>query len=98
MDRPTLEHLARLARLDLSAPERESLAADLAGMLAFFEGLSGLDTRGIEPSPQPLEVGGEGRPDEPSPGLKRSCALENAPDQEGGCFRVPPILGRKEEV
>jgi aspartyl-tRNA(Asn)/glutamyl-tRNA(Gln) amidotransferase subunit C len=32
------------------------------------------------------------RPDEPRPGLSQEELLKNAPKQEGGQFKIPPVF------
>jgi aspartyl-tRNA(Asn)/glutamyl-tRNA(Gln) amidotransferase subunit C len=45
----TVEHVARLAQLSLTAEEKESFARELQEILAYAETIQGLDTEAVEP-------------------------------------------------
>ena len=88
----TVEHVARLANLSLTAEERETFARQLDTILAYAESIQTLDTAGVEPM---SHVSGAVllRDDVPRPSLDRETVLEQAPDAEAGLFRVPRVLG-----
>jgi aspartyl-tRNA(Asn)/glutamyl-tRNA(Gln) amidotransferase subunit C len=88
----TVEHVARLARLSLTAEERATFARQLDDVLAYAESIQALDTSDVEPM---SHVAGIGllREDRPRPSLDRETAMSEAPDAEGGLFRVPRVLG-----
>ncbi|MDO8500165.1 MAG: Asp-tRNA(Asn)/Glu-tRNA(Gln) amidotransferase subunit GatC [bacterium] len=44
-----VEHMARLARIEVTEAEKEKLEKDLAGILDFINKLNKIDTAGIEP-------------------------------------------------
>lgn len=81
-----------LARLDLSAAERERAAGELSQILDHFEQLKELDTEGVEPTSHVMPVVNVLRADEPRPGLSREAALQNAPEAAGGMFQVPRVV------
>jgi len=90
IDERTVEGVARLARLRLTADERARFARELEAILAWAESLQALDTAGVPPmSGPPAETL---REDAPRDGLSRDEALAPAADQEDGLFRVPRIL------
>jgi aspartyl-tRNA(Asn)/glutamyl-tRNA(Gln) amidotransferase subunit C len=88
----TVEHVARLAQLSLTAEERATFARQLDDILAYAESIQSLDTEGVEPM---SHVAGAGllREDQPRPSLDRDTVMAEAPDPEGGLFRVPRVLG-----
>jgi aspartyl-tRNA(Asn)/glutamyl-tRNA(Gln) amidotransferase subunit C len=86
-------HVARLARLELSADELERFTGQLAAVLDHAADVAALDTRGVEPTAHPLPLVNVLRADEPQPSLDRDEVLAQAPDVEDHRFRVPPILG-----
>ena len=88
----TVEHVARLAHLSLTAEERDTFARQLDDVLAYAESIQSLDTEGVEPM---SHVSGAGllREDREQPSLDRETVLAEAPDAEGGLFRVPRVLG-----
>ena len=86
-------HVARLARLELTAAELERYTEQLASMLEHFRDIDALDLAGVEPMTQPLPLVNVFREDVVGPTLDRDEVLAAAPDAEDGRFRVPPILG-----
>ena len=87
-----VEHVAKLARLELSEQEKEKLTDQLSGILTYVETLNGLDTKGVEPTAHVLDIRNVMRDDVPSPSLPRERALANAPDQAAGHYKVPKII------
>jgi aspartyl-tRNA(Asn)/glutamyl-tRNA(Gln) amidotransferase subunit C len=92
IDLEQVRHVARLARLDLSADEERSLAADLSAIVSYVDKLGQLDTQNIEPTAQVTEAGTPLRDDvvtnEPAP----EAMLANAPARQGNLFVVPKII------
>ena len=88
----TVENVARLAQLSLTADEKATFARQLDDILAYAESIQSLDTEGVEPM---SHVAGAGllREDRPRPSLDRETVMGEAPDAEGGLFRVPRVLG-----
>lgn len=87
-----LTHIAGLARLSLTPEETRSLAHDLAEILEYAASLESIDLEGVPPMSHTVESE-HFRPDEPRHELTRDDALQNAPDQEAGLFRVPQVIG-----
>lgn len=87
-----VDHIALLARLDLSPAERERAATELSQILGYFEQLNKLDTSDIEPTSHVFPVVNVLRPDAPRPSLPREAALQNAPEQADGMFQVPRVV------
>jgi aspartyl-tRNA(Asn)/glutamyl-tRNA(Gln) amidotransferase subunit C len=90
ISRDEVLHVARLARLALTDEEVERLGAQLNAILEAVGKVSELDLEGVEPTAHPLDVVNVWAEDEPSPSLSVEDALGNAPDREGGFFKVPP--------
>ncbi|MCC5875632.1 MAG: Asp-tRNA(Asn)/Glu-tRNA(Gln) amidotransferase subunit GatC [Candidatus Sumerlaeia bacterium] len=87
-----VEHVALLARLELSEEEKVQYAGELSRILDYVEQLSELDTSGVEPTAHPLPIRDVFREDEQRPSLSNEEALANAPRREEGCFVVPQIV------
>ena len=87
-----VEHIAELARLELSAEEKARYREQLSAILDYAARLQALDTSGIPPTSSVLPPRTVLRPDEPRPGLTLEELLSNAPEAEAGQFRVPPVL------
>lgn len=88
-----VERIAALARLEFTHAEKERLLAELNAMLAHIETLRGIDTAGVEPLVQIGDAEPPLRADEARPSTPRETVLANAPDADGGLFRVPNIAG-----
>lgn len=86
-------HVARLARLDLTAEEVDLFAEQLAAVLDHADDVAALDTAGVPPTAHPLPLRNVFRPDEPRSSLDRDEVLAQAPDTTDGRFRVPRVLG-----
>jgi aspartyl-tRNA(Asn)/glutamyl-tRNA(Gln) amidotransferase subunit C len=92
LTRADVEHVAQLARLELTEREIEGFAEQLGVILDHAAEVAALDTRDVEPTAHPLPLVNVLRADVPRPGLPRDEVLAMAPAAEGGRFRVPRIL------
>ena len=89
IDRDTVLHVARLARLELSDAEVERMTVELAGVLEHIETIAQLDLDGVPPTSHVIDVTGALRADEPQPSLSREQALACAPEVLDDGFGVP---------
>jgi aspartyl-tRNA(Asn)/glutamyl-tRNA(Gln) amidotransferase subunit C len=89
IDRETVLHVARLARLELSDDEVERMTGELAGVLEHIETIAQLDLEGVAPTSHVVEVANALREDLPEPCLPRERALESAPEVLDDGFAVP---------
>ena len=87
-----VEHIALLARLSISAGEKEKFSRQLGGILDYIKKLEELDTTGIEPTSHVIEMRNVMRDDRLRPSLPKDEALMNAPDRTGDFYRVPKII------
>ena len=92
IDRQAVDHVARLARLDLSEEERKRMQAELTAILEHAEKVQALDLDGVPPTSHAVPLRNVTRPDEVAPSLPPEVALANAPRAEKGRFRVPRIM------
>jgi aspartyl-tRNA(Asn)/glutamyl-tRNA(Gln) amidotransferase subunit C len=90
ISRDEVLHVARLARLALTEEEVERLGAQLNAILEAVGKVAELDLEGVEPTAHPLDLVNVWAEDEPAPCLPVEQALANAPESEGGFFKVPP--------
>lgn len=86
-----VEHIANLARLELSEEEKERYRDQLSAILEYAARLQALDTSTILPTASVLAQAGELRADLPAAGLTPDDLLRNAPHSEKRQFRVPPV-------
>ncbi len=95
IDRETIEHLEKLARIELDEVEREKLAGQLDRIVKFVEKLDELDTSDVEFEKyrgyQPVSS------NFPASWLGRDKTLEQAPDTHKEYFRVPRVIDRGED-
>ncbi|WP_160035833.1 Asp-tRNA(Asn)/Glu-tRNA(Gln) amidotransferase subunit GatC [Paenibacillus sp. An7] len=87
-----VQHVAKLARLNLSDEEETQLTEQLNAILQYAEKLNELDTDGIEPTTHVLHVSNVMREDEVRESLPIEKVMLNAPDEEEGQIKVPAIL------
>ena len=87
-----VEHIAHLARLELTTDEIEQYRRQLSDILEHFDVLAQVDTSAIAPTASVLALRSVMRPDAVQPGLATEDALANAPDRDSGFFRVPAIF------
>ncbi|MDI7247953.1 MAG: Asp-tRNA(Asn)/Glu-tRNA(Gln) amidotransferase subunit GatC [Bacillota bacterium] len=87
-----VDHVAMLARLEFDEAEKAGVARQLSRIVEYVEKLNELDTEDVSPTAHAVPLRNVLRNDEVRPSLDPGEALRNAPDREGGFFRVPRIL------
>jgi aspartyl-tRNA(Asn)/glutamyl-tRNA(Gln) amidotransferase subunit C len=89
LSRDQVQHVARLARLQLDDDELDRMAVELSKVLDHIEKVRELDLDGVRPTSHVVEVVNALRADEPEPSLPRDIALAAAPEPAAGGFGVP---------
>jgi aspartyl-tRNA(Asn)/glutamyl-tRNA(Gln) amidotransferase subunit C len=89
ISRDEVVHVARLARLALTEEELDRFAGQLDAILEAVGKVAELDLSNVEPTLHPLALSNVWAEDEPRPCLRVEEAVANAPEAEGGAFRVP---------
>ncbi len=84
-----IEHVAILAKLELSADEKEQAREDMGNMLAYIDKLGELDTDGVEPMSHVFTLHNVFREDVVSNTDERELMMANAPRIKDGMFQVP---------
>ena len=87
-----VNHIAKLARLDLSGEEKEQYRQQLSEILEYAARLQVVDTSSIPPTSSVLPPRSVLREDVASSSLDVDQILSNAPDAAGNQFRVPPVM------
>jgi len=87
-----VEHVAALARLRFAPSEIAPMTQQLNAILDYFEKLQQVDTQGVPPSTHAVAVANAFREDQCKPSLSPDAALQNAPEAEQSCFKVPRII------
>jgi aspartyl-tRNA(Asn)/glutamyl-tRNA(Gln) amidotransferase subunit C len=86
-----IEHVAKLARLDLSDDEIARLRTQLAQILEHAALVGEVAATDVVPTASPIPRANVYRDDVPEPSLPVDEALRNAPERDGDRFRVPRI-------
>lgn len=84
--------IALLSRLEFSTEDLEKMRESMNSILTHMEELNQHDTYGVEPTAHAVEQYNVMREDEPHQSLSNEEALFNAPEKEGGYFKVPKII------
>lgn len=92
LDRAQVEKIAYLARLSLSETELDQMTTQLGRIVEFVDQLSELNTDGVEPLVHAIELQNVMAEDRVQPSLPRDRVLQNAPQKDVECFRVPAVL------
>jgi len=89
-----VEHIAKLARIDLSEKEEEKFSKELSSILDFVDQLNQADTKNIKPIQQITGLESVMRKDEVNPKLQTTNykLLEGAPDKKDNYYKVPKIF------
>jgi aspartyl-tRNA(Asn)/glutamyl-tRNA(Gln) amidotransferase subunit C len=93
-DRIDIRHVAALARLQLTEDEVATYGAQLGELMIHVRALRDLDTENVTATAQVIPSRNVQRQDviHPEMILSQAAALQNAPDQVAGYFRVPRII------
>lgn len=88
-----VEHIATLARLELTEEQKRRYAEQLSHILNYIAKLQELDTSNVSPT----DGGGSVaqmplRADEPRPSLDIEQLLANTKDSEHRQFKIPPVF------
>jgi len=93
LSKETIEHLSKLALLELSEEEKEKLSKQLGDILDYFKKLNDLDTSNVVPTTHPIEgLSNVFREDEPWESLSNEEATKNTKYRQDGYFKAPRIL------
>jgi aspartyl-tRNA(Asn)/glutamyl-tRNA(Gln) amidotransferase subunit C len=85
------QHVAKLARLELTDDEINKYSKQLGDILKYVEQMNEVDTTGIEPMPHAIPVYNVMREDVVKYEQTKEELMANAPYEEDGFFRVPKI-------
>ena len=88
-----VEHVAKLARLELTDEEKELYTKQLGDVLQYVNQMNEVDTSHIEPMTQVVDFVNVMREDKVVYEQTKEELMKNAPEQENGFFKVPKIGG-----
>jgi aspartyl-tRNA(Asn)/glutamyl-tRNA(Gln) amidotransferase subunit C len=87
-----VEHIAKLARLQLSSEETLFYRDNMEKILDYVQQLDALDTENVEPAYHAVTLQDHVRTDLQQVGLSPEDTFKNAPEAERPFFHVPQIL------
>lgn len=94
--RTEVEKIAKLANLELTEVEKESLSGQLAAIVEYIDQLNELDTSAVKPwqtqSAGNAATSYASRDDVVQPSLGQEKALDQAPEPDEGHFTVPRVI------
>lgn len=90
-----LEHLAKLARIELDPNEEEKLLKDLENILDYFKELQTLDTSAVPPMTGGTDLKNIFREDGERESTNRGAGVEAFPASEDNYLKIPPVFDDK---
>jgi len=90
----TVDKLAKLAKLEFSAEEKENIKQDLSRIITWIDKLNELDTEKVEPLIYMSNEVNVLREDTVNNSVSHEDALKNAPKKDSDYFRVPKVLDK----
>ena len=92
IDKDTVKHISKLARISLNEKKADSLSKDLTSIMRFIENLNKLNTDKIEPLTSIINASLKPRKDEVNDGKIRDQILKNSPEKNEEFFVVPKVI------
>jgi len=92
IDKEDVQKIAHLARLALAEEGVDQYQQSLSSILALVGEMQSVDTDGVEPLSNPLEMTQRLREDVVTEENRREDFLANAPESEAGLFLVPKVI------
>lgn len=89
-----IEHIAKLARIALSAKEKEIFSLQLSKVLEYMEILNEVDTSDVPPTTQVTGLVNVTRDDVVHPSTPETVEMikKNFPESSGGYLKVPHVF------
>lgn len=91
IDIKQVEHVAKLARLELTDDEKEKYSKQLGDILKYVEQMNEVDTTGVPAMSHAFDIVNVMREDVVEYEQTKEELMKNAPDAEDGFFKVPKI-------
>ena len=92
LTKETVLKVAKLARLTISEEDAVAYQSQFDKILGYFENISAIDTKGVEPLVSPITTPAFLREDQVVQEISVDEILKNAPDSKGNLFKVPPVI------
>ena len=92
IDNEIVENIAELTQLEIAQEELSVIGNKMSEVLALVEEMQAVDTSGIEPISNPLDVTQTLRPDIVTSGDNREIYQSFAPETRNGLYLVPKVI------
>ena len=92
IDKDTVKHISKLARISLDEKKISRLSKDLSSIMKFIEKLNELNTDKTIPLTSIINSSLKSRKDEVKDGKIRDQILKNSPEKNEEFFVVPKVL------
>ena len=92
IDKNTVKHISKLARISLDEKKIDSLSKDLSSIMKFIEKLNELNTDKTTPLTSIINASLKTREDEVKDGKIRDQILKNSPEKNEEFFVVPKVV------
>ena len=92
IDKDTVKHISKLARISLDEKKVVSLSKDLTSIMKFIENLNKLNTDKTHPLTSIINASLKSRIDEVKDGKIRDQILKNSPEKNEEFFVVPKVI------
>ena len=92
IDKDTVKHISKLARISLDENKVESLSKDLTSIMKFIENLNKLNTDKTVPLTSIINASLKSRKDVVKDGKIRDQILKNSPEKNDEFFVVPKVV------
>ena len=92
IDKDTVKHISKLARISLDEKKINSLFKDLSSIIKFIETLNELNTDKAVPLTSKINASLKSRKDEIKDGKIRDQILKNSPEKNEEFFVVPKVV------
>ena len=92
IDKDTVKHISKLARISVNDKKVDSLSKDLSSIIRFIEKLNKLNTDNVKPLTSIIDASLKSREDEIRDGKIRDQILKNSPENNDEFFVVPKVI------
>ena len=92
IDKDTVKHISKLARISLDEKKISSLSKDLSSIMKFIEKLDELSTDKVTPLTSIINASLKSREDEIKDGKIRDQILKNSPEKNEEFFVAPKVI------
>ena len=92
IDKDTVKHISKLARISLDEKKINNLSKDLSSIMTFIEKLNELNTDKVTPLTSIINASLRTREDEVKDGKIRNQILKNSPEKNEEFFVVPKVI------